>query len=223
MDIFITELSTNQRTQMPMLPERISVQNGAVFQNYSVLGIGEVKIPVGEELRGFLWSGILPGASRANQGFLRINNPPPPASIISEFDKWSRSGSKLRLLVTNTQINHDVYLERYTTNNQGGAGDIHYTINFTLARDLTVRVLKKADTQPAPVTNTQPARPSPPPAKTHTVVKGDSLWAIAQKYMGNGNRYPDLYAANKAVIDPRNIQYNMPRYTIYPGQVLTIP
>ena len=30
----------------------------------------------------------------------------------------------------------------------------------------------------------------------HTVVKGDTLWAIAQRYYGNGSRYPEIAKAN---------------------------
>ena len=46
---------------------------------------------------------------------------------------------------------------------------------------------------------------------------------IAQAQMGDGNRYPELYEANKTVIDGKNKGTGNPRYTIYPGQVLTIP
>ena len=34
--------------------------------------------------------------------------------------------------------------------------------------------------------------------KTHKVVKGDSLWAIAQKHYGNGSLYPKIKEANKS-------------------------
>ena len=34
--------------------------------------------------------------------------------------------------------------------------------------------------------------------KTHKVVKGDSLWAIAQKYYGKGSLYPKIKEANKS-------------------------
>ncbi len=47
---------------------------------------------------------------------------------------------------------------------------------------------------------------------THTVVKNDSLWAIADKYLGNGSRYPELKALNDLRSD-----------TIHPGQILKIP
>ena len=34
-------------------------------------------------------------------------------------------------------------------------------------------------------------------ATTYTVVKGDSLWSIAQKYYGNGSKYPQIKEKNK--------------------------
>jgi nucleoid-associated protein YgaU len=34
--------------------------------------------------------------------------------------------------------------------------------------------------------------------KTHKVVKGDSLWAIAQKHYGKGSLYPKIKEANKS-------------------------
>ena len=51
---------------------------------------------------------------------------------------------------------------------------------------------------------------------TYTIVAGDSLWAIANKLLGDGSRWPELYEANKDVIGANP---NL----IHPGQVLTIP
>lgn len=49
----------------------------------------------------------------------------------------------------------------------------------------------------------------------HTVESGDTLWAIAKKTLGDGNRYPEIFEANKPMLtDPDKI---------YPGQVLRIP
>jgi len=52
--------------------------------------------------------------------------------------------------------------------------------------------------------------------RTYTVASGDSLWAIAARELGDGNRWRDLYEANRDIIggDPGLIR---------PGQVLTIP
>lgn len=51
--------------------------------------------------------------------------------------------------------------------------------------------------------------------KKHTVKKGDTLWAIAKSYYGNGNQYTKIYEANKNKIKNPN-QINV-------GWVLTIP
>ena len=49
----------------------------------------------------------------------------------------------------------------------------------------------------------------------HTVEKGDSLWKIAEKTLGNGARYKEIFEANRPMLsDPDKI---------YPGQVLRIP
>lgn len=49
----------------------------------------------------------------------------------------------------------------------------------------------------------------------HTVVKGDTLSAIAKKTLGNADRYPEIFEANKPMLKHPD--------KIYPGQVLRIP
>lgn len=54
-----------------------------------------------------------------------------------------------------------------------------------------------------------------PESTMHTVEKGDTLWAIAQKHYGDGSKYPAIFEANKPMLsDPDKI---------YPGQMLRIP
>ncbi len=49
----------------------------------------------------------------------------------------------------------------------------------------------------------------------HTVEKGDTLWAIASKHLGNGADYMKIFEANRPMLgDPDKI---------YPGQMLRIP
>jgi nucleoid-associated protein YgaU len=56
--------------------------------------------------------------------------------------------------------------------------------------------------------------PAPEPAaRTYTVVSGDTLWAIAERFYGDGNKYQAIADAS-GVPNPD---------LIYPGQVLTIP
>jgi len=49
----------------------------------------------------------------------------------------------------------------------------------------------------------------------HTVEKGDTLSAVAKKALGDANRYPEIFEANKPMLTHPD--------KIYPGQVLRIP
>jgi nucleoid-associated protein YgaU len=49
----------------------------------------------------------------------------------------------------------------------------------------------------------------------HTVVRGDTLSAIAKQFYGNANLYPQIFEANKPMLSHPD--------KIYPGQVLRIP
>ena len=49
----------------------------------------------------------------------------------------------------------------------------------------------------------------------YEIQKGDTLWAISKKFLGNGSKYTQIFEANREVIkDPDKI---------YPGQKIRIP
>ena len=50
---------------------------------------------------------------------------------------------------------------------------------------------------------------------TYEVKKGDTLWAISERYYGNGSKYKAIVEANQPMIKNEN--------EIYPGQTLRIP
>jgi len=54
-----------------------------------------------------------------------------------------------------------------------------------------------------------------PEAAFYTVVKGDTLWKIAEAHYGDGSRYTEIFAANRPMLEDPD--------RIYPGQVLRIP
>ena len=60
-----------------------------------------------------------------------------------------------------------------------------------------------------------PAEPPPPPVQYYVIQSGDTLYGIAKEFYGNGMKYPDIFEANREVIqDPDKI---------YPGQKIRIP
>ena len=53
----------------------------------------------------------------------------------------------------------------------------------------------------------------PPGSRTHTIVRGDTLWALAQQYYGNPYLWPQLWESNTWITDA---------HWIYPGDVLLV-
>ncbi|MBQ4506240.1 MAG: 5'-nucleotidase C-terminal domain-containing protein [Firmicutes bacterium] len=72
----------------------------------------------------------------------------------------------------------------------------------------------------APAEPSAPAEPAAPDASTalpaeYTVVKGDSLWKISDRFYGEGRRWRRIYDANRSVIKDPDL--------IYPDQIFSIP
>ena len=74
-----------------------------------------------------------------------------------------------------------------------------------------VESVEKVDDQ-LTVTVPEPAAPAP---VFYTIVSGDSLWKIAQKHYGDGNKWNALFEANREVIQNPDL--------IYPGQQIRVP
>lgn len=66
---------------------------------------------------------------------------------------------------------------------------------------------------------------------THTVVSGDTLWDIAARYLGDPERWTEVYEANQAVIEATAREHSGPPVSgssdhghwIFPGTTLTVP
>lgn len=128
------------------------------------------------------------------------------------------SPSKKLLFDTNIKVS----LEDYTIKEDASFGqELKVTIKLKQYKEygtklVNIKTQQQATAQVASATVQKP-RPAEtaPKIKTYTVKQGDTLWAIAKKYLGNGNRYTEIYNLNKNKISNPNL--------IHPGQVLTLP
>ena len=79
----------------------------------------------------------------------------------------------------------------------------------------TATQIKGVDIMTTEVQNnisTEAETPKDETYRVHTVVKGDTLWEIAKKYLGNGTRYPEIKELN-----------GLTSNVIYSGWKLKIP
>ena len=222
MTVLPGQSSPVDRLVFPMLPEEIKVITGGLFAEYTILKKGTVKVPSGRDLTGFTWDGILPGEIRKNAPY--VNGWTDPKQLQVLWSIYERDGIKLRLMVTETPINHDVYIESYDMTYKHGMGDYAYTLNLLHAIDLKINLSGENGSGSASAS----PRPAPPGMQSYTVNPGEDLWTIAQKMYGDGKRYMEVYNLNKDVIDEWNVDKETGKpgkdlEMIHPGQVLIIP
>jgi len=215
MDFYLTA-PDGSRIHFPINPERITCQTGNRIQTFDVIELGEISLPRGRVPTRFSFEGFFPGEARRNDPMVKSwRSPKELAGILS---LWRNEGTKLRLLVTETPINHDVYFDgdgSFEHEWRGGHGDCWYSLRLIEAREMVIMAENEIRPSPTMVSSTATSRPAPPTPKTYTVKSGDTLWAIAKKTLGDGNRWREIYQANANVIgkDPNLIR---------PGQVLRI-
>lgn len=214
---------------IPVLPEKLTVKAAGKNERTTVLELGEIYILRKKGLREVAWESFFP-----------VNNAPyvtgtirEPIDIVRAIENSRDTPSPIRFILVGTDLDINIRfgIESFEYDERAGeVGDIYYSIKLVEWKDYSPKRIILPPVQAVQavavksVQAKEPARPgSPPPAKTHAVARGDSLWAIAKKYYGDGSRYPEIYNANKAIIDGRNKGTGNPKYTIYPGQVFTIP
>lgn len=114
--------------------------------------------------------------------------------------------------------NLDVTLEDYKVSDDAKEGvDLAVSINLKEYNHYGTKIMNFTivPEQPPQVTQEEPPRQEPEPAKTYTVQSRDCLWKIAKKALGDGSRWPEIHSLNTDKISNPDL--------IYPGQVLTLP
>jgi len=213
MDFYLTA-PDGSRIHLPVNPERITCNTGNRILTFDVITLGEISLPRGRAPIRFSFEGFFPGEARKDDPM--VKNWTSPKELAGILSLWRNEGTKLRLLVTETPINHDVYFDgdgSFEHEWRGGHGDCWYSLRFVEARELII--MAEGETAPAVAATTQQTRPTPPTPKTYTVKPGDTLWGIAKQILGDGGRWREIYNNNVDVIgkDPNLIR---------PGQVLRI-
>ncbi|MBM9467261.1 LysM peptidoglycan-binding domain-containing protein [Nakamurella leprariae] len=96
--------------------------------------------------------------------------------------------------------------------------------SFKEAIDERPEIARPAPPPPPPAPPAAPASPAPVGTK-YTVKAGDSLWRIAERLLGDGTRWRQLYDLNRERLNlkPPEMFKGLLTVWIYPGQILDIP
>lgn len=206
---------------IPVNPEKIVYKAAGKFQQYDIINKGSVKIPSGKDLAYISWESFFPGDMLKDEPY--VHGYKKAKNFHSKLESWCANGTKLKLTITETPISVYVYVENYEASWEGPNGNIYYSVEFSVAVDVSVESVKKKKGKTSGTARTSKYSG----AKKYTVKKGDSLWTISKRFYKDPKQWKKIYKANKSTIEKaaknRKRKSSNNGHLIYPGTILNIP
>lgn len=197
---YLTNTESGEMIQLCMPPEEFKVKTSANFRSYNVIEKGEVKIPKGERLTELSWSGILPGANILLYNFVFHAAWQSPRELVKELERWREKGEKIRVLITQTPVNLDVYIKNFDTSYSGGQGNIKYELDLIAAKEMQVLTVEEADArkqQQQLQEQQELQRRATNKARTGCLINQiNNIWDATQILRGNGGDWQEIAERN---------------------------
>lgn len=189
-EFYMRNLDTSEELRLCMTPEKVNVKTTANFRSYNVVEVGEIKIPKGEKLTEISWHGIIPAAQAMLYSFANRQTWERPNEILKVFKRWRENPAKIKLLITQTPINLEVYLKKFDFAAEGGLGDYKYSVDFIAAKPLKYLTIEEADAERKRKAEERDnglqermSNKSPVPAMLDSI---DDIFALAMLFTGKG-------------------------------------
>lgn len=210
---------------LPVTPQKLELKIKNKNKTLDLINDGEINVPKNAGLTEISFSALLPNSqypfSIYQDGFRDSSY------YLNEIEKLKINKQPFQFIVTrmkpnSTKIfdtNMKVLLEDYTITEEAKTGfDVTVSIKLKQYREYTTKTMQISIKQERPVavqTQSRTVENTEDTTQYYKVVKGDCLWKIAKKFYGDGNRWREIYNANKNKIKNPNL--------IYPNQVFIIP
>ena len=185
--------------RLPVMPSEFERVIDANYETNNIIGLGDVATFAGNGLAQLSLSSFFPNHEYS---FNAYSNVPKPYDLAHIFKEWKNKGTVVRVILTGTDINQEMYITNYSYGEKDGTGDVYYSMDLLEYRPITIPTITEntsnntQNTSRPTDNNSNNANTST--QKTHKVKKGDCLWDIAQKYYGKGSLYPKIKEANKS-------------------------
>ena len=178
--------------RFPVTPSEIALNGSSDISTQKINNLGEISLFSGKKLKTTNINSFFPNKV---YNFCNYSDFEPPYEFVKRIEGWLSNGDKLRYIVTGMNINIPVIITSFEYMEKDGTGDVYF--NLSLTESVPINITKTTKSNENSNSRTEENAPSTK-ATTHKVVKGDSLWAIAKKYLGDGSKYPQIKEKNKS-------------------------
>lgn len=205
----------------PLAPERIKTTINGRNETVDLLNEGQVNILRSPGLSEFEFDLFIPHdrlpAGYYPTGFQK------PEYYLTVFETLQTGKKPFQLIImrksgqrTLFTTNISASLESYELDEDAEeGGDLIVSVKLKQYKQFKAKQIKIDTAKGTGTTSKGRDASSSPSAGTYTVKRGDSLWAIARTYLGNGARYKEIFNLNKDKIKNPSL--------IYVGQVFKLP
>ncbi len=213
---------------LPVTPEKIDISFSGMSSSHNLNNGGEYRVLQGAEPKEIKFDFLLPNRKYPFAIYEEKNGKEdyiPASFFVMCIEQWTENKMPIRLKIqrefldgrTIWHTDLEVSVENFSVTESAEYGfDYMASISLKELRHFESKVVDEnnsvVDTAEKRSTENEP---TPKSAKSYTVVSGDSLWSIAHKFYGDGNKYDIIFQANRGTISNPN--------KIMVGQVISIP
>ncbi|MEK3886522.1 LysM peptidoglycan-binding domain-containing protein [Bacillus sp. FSL K6-3431] len=206
--IYLSVNNDSEGFRLPVNPEKVSVSRAGDGEQFKIAKLGSVNIPKDVELKEFELESFFP----SQKYHFLVSEFKQPKYYIQKLERWQEKKLPVRYVYVNGSfvINELVTIESFEYDESFGIKDVNYSLSLLKYVAFGPKKMKvalppkpKPSPKPKPAPKPKVVKKKAPPRqntkaqpKTYSLVKGDSLWKVAQKFTGKGTNYPALQKLN---------------------------